>query len=53
MEKQVIPQDILDNAYRIYPVKSFDTLLSKAIRNSYIQGRLDERAKGNCTDKDM
>lgn len=58
MEDKLIPQDIQDDADSKYVKLTYYTGLDTYTRPSpvelaYIQGRLDERAKGNWTDDDL
>jgi hypothetical protein len=55
MEKeQIIPEDVLQDANRLYPNNGIATITTEAQKRGYIQGRIDERAKGKqWTDKEV
>lgn len=56
MATEQIPQDILDDANKLYPVETLLFVnhphpydIHKNERDAYIRGRLDERANNNST----
>lgn len=49
-EEQVVPKDIQDDADRLFNFAKMD---EGFIKMGYIQGAMNERAKGIWTDKDM